>query len=397
MTKTLTDSAPRNKARAQQTFRDLFGYEPESVFRAPGRVNLIGEHTDYNEGFVLPCAIEYETVVAVARRHDQEIRAVACDHNEQLTHFSLGPVIPHSTQAPWSNYLRGVVSVFQAEFSGLQGFDITIAGDVPRGAGLSSSASYEVAVATALNSLFEGGFSPTVLAQISQRAENDFVGCRCGIMDQLISARGQRNCASLIDCRSLDMRAVSIPSDWRILIVDSKVQRGLVDSEYNDRRTQCEMAAAQLGVGTLRDVSLDDFNKAASDLDELIRRRARHVVTENARTLEAADALNRGDMRTMARLMRASHASMRNDFEITVPPIDFLVSLIDDHLGDTGGVRMTGGGFGGCVVALIPATKSDEIQDMVSSAYAQKMGFEAEVHLCTAVEGAGVLGGRGHG
>ncbi len=389
-------SQNQNRRRAVETFHRHFSYSPQDCFRAPGRVNLIGEHTDYNDGFVLPCAIGYDAVVAISPRDDQTIRAIACDHGEQLTVFNVGRSIERSANSPWSDYLRGVVVEFQKAFPGLSGFDLTLTGNVPAGAGLSSSAAYEVVVATALNDVFQAGLAPTALAQMAQRAENDFVGCRCGIMDQLISALGQSGRAALIDCRSLAMTHVAMPGHWRILVIDSRVKRGLVESEYNMRRSQCEQAAAAFGVDALRDLTPDDLLNETVKLDPVTFRRARHVVTENQRTLAAADALSRGDLSTMSTLMRQSHESMRDDFEITVPEIDFLVHFLDRALGDKGGVRMTGGGFGGCVVALVPDDVAGGLSQAVGQAYQERTGVAPGLYLCHAVSGACRLDGVRH-
>lgn len=263
-----------------------------------------------------------------------------------------------------------------------------MAGDVPQGAGLSSSASFEVAVGQAFKSLYNLPMSPTALALAAQRAENDFVGCNCGIMDQLISARGQAGHALLIDCRNLDVRPVPLPDDLAVMIVHSRVQRGLVDSEYNTRRQQCEAAARHYGVRALRDLDRSTLEAGAGGLDELVFRRARHVVTENARTLAAAEALAAGDLTTLGQLMAASHDSMRDDFEITVPAVDTLVDLLQRAIGPEGGARMTGGGFGGCVVGLLPRSRVADVKAAVAEGYRAPGGEAATVWVCTASAGA---------
>lgn len=339
------------KQHTHRIFTEHFGYAPALTIQAPGRVNLIGEHTDYNDGFVLPCAIDYQTLIACAKRDDRQIRAIAADYDNQQDLFSLDdPIVRHPTQR-WSDYVRGVVKHLQSRNPDFGGADLVIAGDVPQGAGLSSSASLEVAVGQALQALYALPLDGVALALNGQEAENRFVGCNCGIMDQLISALGQRDHALLIDCRTLSTRAVSVPDNIAVVIINSNVKRGLVDSEYNTRRRQCEEAARFFGVKALRDVSPELFFSIQHELDPIVAKRARHVITENDRTLAAADALAAGDMPLMGRLMAESHASMRDDFEITVPPIDRLVEIVKAIVGDRGGVRMTGGGFGGCVVA----------------------------------------------
>ncbi|RME76071.1 MAG: galactokinase [Chloroflexi bacterium] len=379
------------QTRTAEVYRKHFGSQPTRFFRAPGRVNLIGEHTDYNDGFVLPCAINYDTVIAASPRVDNTVHVVAADYGEQVSRFTLSPDIPRDNNAPWSNYVRGVAWALLQRGYALRGANLVISGNVPQGAGLSSSASLEVAVGTALTRLSGLEVDGKTLALAGQQAENDFVGMRCGIMDQFISALGQADHALLIDCRTLEYRAVPIPPDTAIIIANSNVQRGLVDSEYNTRRQECETAAAHFGVPALRDVPPDVFALHEDELDEVVARRARHVITENARTQAAADALSRGDLREMGRLMAESHISMRDDFEITVPAIDALVDIIGGVIGEAGGVRMTGGGFGGCVVALAPQEMVPQIQSAIAGQYPRATGLEATVYICRASAGTGEL------
>ncbi|PLR32099.1 galactokinase [Chimaeribacter californicus] len=374
----------------QQIFEQVFGYPAALTVKAPGRVNLIGEHTDYNDGFVLPCAIDYETVIACARRDDRQIRVVAVDYDNQQDSFSLDAPILSSDELPWANYVRGVVKHLHQRSPGFGGADLVISGNVPQGAGLSSSASLEVAVGQAIQALYNLPLDGVALALNGQEAENQFVGCNCGIMDQLISALGKQDHALLIDCRSLETRAVPMPENVSVVIINSNVKRGLVGSEYNTRREQCEVAARFFGVKALRDVNPDIFFPIADELDPVVSRRARHVITENNRTLAAADALAAGDLKKMGQLMAESHASMRDDFEITVPPIDALVEMVKGVIGERGGVRMTGGGFGGCVVALMPADLVDEVKATVAREYQAKTGLKETFYVCRAMQGAGV-------
>lgn len=379
-------------ATARTVFESSFGVPPTLLVQAPGRVNLIGEHTDYNDGFVLPCAINHGTVIAAAPRDDGLVRVVAADYGNTVDQFRLdAPIVPHATEL-WPNYVRGVVKYLQEHGLAVRGADLALAGDVPQGAGLSSSASLEVAVAQAFKSL-QGwtDLQPTDMALIAQRAENRFVGCNCGIMDQLISARGQAGHALLIDCRSLDARAVPMPQGVAVMIVNSRVQRGLVESAYNTRRQQCEAAAAHFGVPALRDATPASLNTHSAGIDPTVLRRARHIVTENQRTLDACEALSRGDMQRMGVLMAESHASMRDDFEITVPAIDQLVQLLQDAIGVHGGARMTGGGFGGCVVALLPEAMVAEVRAVVDAHYRSPNGLQGDVYVCLPSEGAGFI------
>jgi len=375
-----------------QAFTTTFAYPPQHLVQAPGRVNLIGEHTDYNDGFVLPCAINFGTYIAANTRADAIIRVVSADYGAEMDEFRLDqPILPLADGA-WPNYVRGVVKNLLEHGLPLQGADLALAGNVPQGAGLSSSASLEVAVTQAFKTL--QGFhdlNPTDMALIAQRAENHFVGCNCGIMDQLVSARGEAGSALLIDCRSLVTQAVPMPSDVAVMIVHSRVRRGLVGSEYNTRRLQCEAAAKHYGVKALRDLSLTRLQTDAGDLDATVLRRARHIVTENQRTLDAAAALAAGDLRQMGQLMAASHDSMRDDFEITAPAVDRLVAILQAAIGPVGGARMTGGGFGGCAVALMPLDKVEAVRQAVDEQYRSPTGEAGTVYVCQASKGAGSL------
>ncbi|MFS7194262.1 galactokinase [Rahnella inusitata] len=378
------------KTKVLEIFADKFGYPATITIKAPGRVNLIGEHTDYNDGFVLPCAIDYETVIACAQRNDRQIRVIAADYYNEEDSFSLDEPILHSDAHPWANYVRGVVKHLMLRNKDFSGADMVISGNVPQGAGLSSSASLEVAVGQALKSLYDLPLDGVALALNGQEAENQFVGCNCGIMDQLISALGKENHSLLIDCRSLETRAVSMPKNAAVVIINSNVKRGLVDSEYNARREQCEVAARFFGVKALRDVDPALFFSIEDELDPVVSRRARHVITENDRTLAAADALASGDLKRMGELMAESHASMRDDFEITVPQIDKLVEIVKEVIGDKGGVRMTGGGFGGCIVALVPQDMVEKVRHAVEEQYQAHSGLKETFYVCTASQGAGV-------
>lgn len=378
------------KNKTLKIFEEEFGYPATITIKAPGRVNLIGEHTDYNDGFVLPCAIDYETVIACGQRNDRTIRVIAADYDNQQDEFSLDEPIVSTQAHPWANYVRGVVKHLLQRNSDFSGADMVISGNVPQGAGLSSSASLEVAVGQALKSLYDLPVSGVELALNGQEAENQFVGCNCGIMDQLISALGKEDHALLLDCRSLETKAVSMPTDASVVIINSNVKRGLVDSEYNTRRKQCEEAASFFGVKALRDVDLAQFTAREQELDPITARRARHVITENDRTEAAAIALSHGDLKTMGVLMAESHASMRDDFEITVPPIDQLVEIVKSVIGDRGGVRMTGGGFGGCIVALIPSSLVEQVRKTVAHEYHAKTGIKETFYVCHASEGASI-------
>ena len=353
--------------RVTASFAARFGHAPHLVVRAPGRVNLIGEHTDYNDGFVLPCAIGPATMVAVSKRHDNNVEVIAADFGDAGDQFGLELPLQRNIEQPWADYVRGVISALQNAGYALSGAKIAIAGSLPKGAGLSSSASLEVAVGKAMSALADIDIDNTRLAQIAQRAECDFVGTQCGIMDQLISAQGKAGHALLIDCRSLGLTDVPVPDDVAIMIVHSGVTRGLVDGHYNARRRQCEAAATAMGVPALRDADLEML--AAASLDAVTKMRARHVITENQRTLDAADALAKSDLATLGMLMAQSHPSMRDDFEITVPPVDALVAMLQKAIGTQGGARMTGGGFGGACVAVMPSAMVADVQAAITAEY----------------------------
>ncbi|MBS9781144.1 MAG: galactokinase [Gammaproteobacteria bacterium] len=371
-------------------FQKHFGNAPTHLIQAPGRVNLIGEHTDYNDGFVFPCAINYQTVVAAQKRTDNIVRVIAVDFDEASDEFTISEKIEPSDTL-WANYIRGVVQFLHQRGYEFSGADIVVSGNVPLGAGLSSSAALEVVIGQTFKELYGLNISQADIALNGQQAENEYVGCNCGIMDQLISAKGEDSKALLIDCRDLSTQAFSIPDSLAVMIINSNKKRGLVDSEYNTRREQCESAAKQLGVKALRDATLTDLQQSSIPLDSDTFKRARHVISENDRTVAMADALKNSDIAKISQLMRASHNSMRDDFEITVPEIDFLVETIDKALGNTGGVRMTGGGFGGCVVALVPHSRIEEIQLLIADTYEKQTGLKESIYLCQPSAGAGLV------
>ena len=385
----MSDLSPRERASA--AFTKHFGGNPTLWVRAPGRVNLIGEHTDYSDGFCLPCAIDRETVIAIRPRTDNQVLVLACDQGESLDHFDVAGAIMPNAALPWSHYVRGTLAALQASGLALAGAELAIAGNVPQGAGLSSSASIEIAVGQAFRSLLNWQIDGAVLARAGQEAEHRFAGCQCGIMDQLASAGGVEGHALLLDCRSLATRPVPLPPGTAVVVIDSRISRGLVDSAYNQRRQQCADAARLFGVTALRDVSLARWQDESATLPPLLARRARHVISENERTLQAAEALAAGDLPRMGALMRASHASMRYDFEITVPAIDALAAMVDEAIAGQGGARMTGGGFGGCVVALAPELRVAAIRATVARDYRNPQGEAATVWVCRASAGAGEL------
>jgi galactokinase len=370
----------------QGHFIDVFGRPPALLARAPGRVNLIGEHTDYNEGFVLPMAIERETHIAAAPRDDGRVRLIALDLDRQTT-FDLARVAP-STEDRWSNYVRGVAAGLLEAGYPVRGMDALMQGDVPIGAGLSSSAAVEMAAVQAFRAVAGFDVPPDRAARIGQHAEHSYVGMMCGLMDQLASALGRPGQALLIDCRDLSFQLVPVPSGAAILIADTSVRRQLAASAYNERRAQCETAARALGVPALRDATLDMLNGA--HLDPIIDKRARHVISEDERVLQTADSLRAGDLRRVGELMDASHASLRDLYEVSSPELDTMVELLR-HQPGCFGARLTGAGFGGCAVALIAAEAVPMASTVVAEAYLARTGLTPALYPTRAAEGASVL------
>lgn len=376
--------------RITQQFERCFGTEPPLVVRAPGRVNLIGEHTDYNDGFVLPMAIDRAIWIALRPRDDDRVHAHSLDF-DQATTFSLTALRRES--AGWAEYLKGVAWALQKAGYRLRGWDGVVAGDVPVGAGLSSSAALELATARAFAAVSDLPWDAAAMAKLGQQAENEWVGMNCGIMDQMISSAGQAGHALLIDCRSLDTWPAPLPPGTAVVVLDTATRRGLVDSAYNERRAQCEAAARFFGVPALRDVTLEKFEMKADGLDQVTRRRARHVITENARTLAAADAMRRGDAFELGRLMNASHASLRDDFKVSREEVDTMVACARQEAGCYG-ARMTGGGFGGCAVALVRASAATPFAAKVDASYRVATGLTPSIYVCQASDGASIVSGR---
>ncbi|WP_016954908.1 galactokinase [Catenovulum agarivorans] len=368
-------------------YQDNFNAQPQAVIHAPGRVNLIGEHTDYNGGFVLPAAINFGTDIACTLRDDREVNILAADLEKEVIKFSLDDIQRDEAHS-WSNYVRGVLLSLMKVYPDIKGANLVVSGNVPQGAGLSSSASFEIAILKAFSQLNNLDLDGIKAALMGQEAENEFVGCSCGIMDQLISAMGKKDQAMLLDCESLEIQYTSVPTSLDLVIINSNVKRGLVDSEYNTRRQQCENAAKIMQVDTLRGADMAKLNEFKSQLSELEYKRAHHVITENQRTLDMLAALNAGEFSKVSQLMKGSHASMRDDFEITTSQIDYLVEIVDQVIGEQGGVRMTGGGFGGCVVALVPKNLTSAVKATIAENYFNKTGLNADIFICSAEQGA---------
>ena len=369
-----------------EEFQNRFGASPTHIVRAPGRVNLIGEHTDYNDGFVLPMAIDRAIWIALRPRPDRRVLLHSLDFAEP-TDFSLDN-LTHAHG--WSEYVRGIAWILQQQGFTPGGWEGALASDVPVGAGLSSSAALELALLRAFWTVSDFEWDGARMAQLAQQADHGWVGIQSGIMDQMISALGMANHALLIDCRSLDVELVPLPDAIRVIILNTATRRGLVDSAYNERVAQCRIAANFFGVPALRDVSLAVFNTKAENLDKIIRRRARHVISENERTLQATSALRRGDAKTFGELMNASHESLRGDYEVSSHELNTMVQIARQQAGCYG-ARMTGAGFGGCAVALIEAVVTEDFVKSVEAAYTQETGLQPNIYICQAGDGEKVV------
>lgn len=378
-----------NVAALSEAFKKSYGKDPR-IFSAPGRVNLIGEHTDYNDGFVLPIAIDRRTFVAAAVNGSREVQVSSLDLKDQAR-FSLDE--PESRiEKKWVTYIAGIAFQVQARGIKLSGADLVIQSDVPIGAGLSSSAALEISVGKALLTTSGQGLDPVSLALAAQKAEHVYAGTRCGIMDQLTVTLAQANHALLIDCRSLATNniKVNLPGT-RIVICNTNVKHDLATSAYNQRRRECEQAVEFLSrkiptLRSLRDVEPIDIEKYASDMPEVLIRRARHVVTENARTRQAAVALLEGDAEKFGKLMSSSHESLRDDYEVSSPELDLLVELAGSFAG-VFGARMTGGGFGGCTVNLIQSERFDSFREFIATKYRSLSGIDPAIYAVVADDG----------
>jgi galactokinase len=378
------------------TFTQLFGVAPQHIYRAPGRVNLIGEHTDYNDGFVLPMAIDRAVYIAARPRADRVVRLCALDFQNARSEFALDALIARDETNTWSNYIRGVAWTLQARGFTLPGLALAIQGDVPLDSGLSSSAALEVCAATTFVEMGGLEIGQAEIARACQQAESEFVGMKCGIMDQFISALARADHALVIDCRALSYQNVPLPRGAQIVVCDTMKRRGLVDSEYNTRRAECEQAvrllAAQLGkpLRALRGVSPEEFARYENDLPRVVAKRARHVITENARVLDAVAAAKRNDLATFGTLMNASHASLRDDYQVSCAELDAMVEIACQQRGCLG-ARLTGAGFGGCTVNLVEDDVVDAFISNVAREYHAHTGLSPQIFACRAMAGAGAV------
>ncbi len=372
----------------QKGFQLRFGHSAR-LYQAPGRVNLIGEHTDYNDGFVMPAAIGFFTRVAGAPRSDLKLN-IYSENFAQLAEFDLN-ALPATKQGHWSDYAVGVADTLVQAGISLRGADLLLAGDVPVAAGLSSSASVEVAVCQALLDLSEQKMSPRDMALLCQCAENEFVGARCGVMDQFISVHGVKDHALLLDCRSLDYRLLPLPPEDALVICNTMVKHSVATGEYNQRRAECEAGVSILArhrpeIHALRDATEADLAQAKAEMTDVVARRCRHIIRENDRVLRSGEALEAGDLELFGRLMNESHLSMRDDFEISCAELDTMVEIAQAFPGVLG-ARMTGGGFGGCTVNLVPLRLVEAFRTHIAAEYQRSTGLDPEIYVCAAADG----------
>lgn len=378
-----------NGRELEQHFEKLFGDRP-NIYRAPGRVNLIGEHTDYNDGFVMPAAIGFSTYVAIAARRDRKLMI----HSDEFSggyEFDLDSM-PERRTGAWCDYVLGVASVLRQRGYKHRGANVLVHGEVPIGAGLSSSAAIEVASALALMGLGDTKIALPEVAKLCRQAENSFVGARVGIMDQFVSCMGKRGHAFLLDCRSLEFQFVPIPAGIRIVVCNTMVKHDVATSAYNTRREQCEegvryFAKLDPSIRALRDVSVELVDQHAKDLPSTIWKRCSHVVHENQRTLDAARCLAEGDLDRVGELMRESHCSLRDLYEVSCRELDIMVEAAEGMPGFCGG-RMTGGGFGGCTVNLVREENAADFAAQITDRYRQATGISSQVYQCSAEDGA---------
>jgi galactokinase len=373
-------------ANLRSEFKAKYAADPR-VFRAPGRVNLIGEHTDYNDGFVLPAAIDFATYVACSPRDGRRIRVATLTLDREFD-FSLDDPADESFPG-WTKYVQGVALILERGGRSLGGADILIDSNVPIGSGLSSSAALEISVASAFAAMYGHEIDGMEMARIGQSAEHEFAGVRSGIMDQFAAVYGKAGHALFLDCRSLEWEAIRV-ADAKFVICNTKVKHDLAEGEYNKRREQCEEAAEFFGKKSLRDVTADDLASRSSKMPDLLLKRARHVVSENDRVQAAVDALRLGDLSKFGELMNRSHNSLRDDFEVSCRELDLMVDLARRQRGVLG-ARMTGGGFGGCTINLVEAAIHEEFAEEIIEGYRSATGIDPEIYRCEIADGAGEI------
>lgn len=370
-----------------RVFERRYGEKPSILVRAPGRVNLMGEHTDYNDGFVLPMAIDRAILIALRVRSDTKVVVYSLDYDQEGT-FSLDSL--KKEDIDWLEYIKGVAWAMEDAGYNLRGWEGVLGGDIPIGAGLSSSAALELAAVRAFSATASLPWDAVNAARLGLKAETEWVGLNCGIMDQMISAAGKAGHALLIDCRNLEIEQVPLPPQCAVVVMDTATRRSLVTSAYNTRHEECASAAQYFGVPSLRDVSLDDFLDKEKGLDEEIRRRARHVITENKRTLEATQAMRCGDAVELGKLLNATHISLRDDFKVSSDELNIMTELAQKQAACYG-ARMTGGGFGGCAVAIVHTDAAGVFVKNVCQDYEQVTHLQPNLYVCAATNGAEII------
>lgn len=372
------------KEKVIELFKQQFVTEPDFIVRSPGRVNLIGEHTDYNDGFVFPMALEQATWLACRARDDDQI-VIYSRHHQQRHSVALTNL--QKKDSTWVEYIKGVAHEIKQHYkTDLKGFDAVVTSDLPMGAGLSSSASFELAIAKALCQCNSITWQAADFAKHCQQAENNWMGVNCGIMDQLICAVGQKDHAVMLDCRDLSFKAAPLPRNILVVILDTSTRRGLVESAYNERRSQCEQAAKVLGIKALRDINLAELKKHQASLDAVVYQRAHHVVSENERVQAAFAAMQQQDAKQLGELLKQSHQSLDSDYAVTNLALNQIVDCANQHPACFG-ARMTGAGFGGCAVALVKADDIDNFIQTVSENYTKQSNLKASIYVTKATAG----------
>lgn len=371
---------------AIRLFQRKYKKKPECLVRAPGRVNLIGEHTDYSEGYVLPVAIDRVVCIAMEKTDSTTVRLYSKEMKDQI-HFDVQKV---EKATGWAEYIKGVAWALQEQGHGLKGWDGVLLSDIPRGAGLSSSAAVEMASVCAFGFSSDIQLRKDQMALIGRKAENDWVGVKSGVMDQMISSSGVAGHALLIDCRSHETQTVPIPEDIAIVVMDTATRHDLVKSAYNDRRRECEEAARFFGVSYLRDVTIEEFNTRQAQLNPILAKRARHVITENDRVLQFVQALKDQDETALGKLLTASHSSLRDDFEVSSAELNEIVACALEQAGCLG-ARMIGAGFGGCAIALVEKSAAIFFEKNIKKCYSNRTGLEATIFICKASQGASII------
>ncbi|MGB5872808.1 MAG: galactokinase [Bacteroidota bacterium] len=375
-----------------QLFQERFQSPPTHIASAPGRVNLIGEHTDYNEGYVLPLAVDRHTAVAAGARGDRVLRAFS-QNLQSSFRAPVDDLIPKKRPA-WSNYVKGIAILLQRSGATLSGANLCINGTIPRGAGLSSSAALEVATAHALRALNNLSHTDEDLIHLCQKAEHEFAGVLCGIMDQYVTTLARSGTALFLDCRTLEVEQIPFPPGIRLLVIDTGVRRRLSSSEYNTRRGECAAAVGELQkvlpeIRALRDINLEELSHHAELLPRNLQKRARHVVSENQRVIRATQALRENDVNELGKLLYESHMSLRHQYEVSCDELDALVDICAECEGVVG-ARMTGAGFGGCVLCLVQKDAVGEVTSRVDLEYPARTGSRATPHLCVVEDGVTV-------